>query len=136
MRVASIDKAVKGSKVTGIHPINPNVFDDDDFISDLIVEDLTTRNGNSINNEIATEALCTHVTNETDPIASTSGRNIGCIESSGCEIQKIKRRSKKQHYQILTATPLKEQLEDKERKRISKKLRGYFVAEVWAWPEC
>ncbi|KAJ8979708.1 hypothetical protein NQ317_015532 [Molorchus minor] len=64
LRVASMDKAVKGFEVTGIHPINPNVFGDDDFISDPIVEGFTSENEHSIKNDISTEALSTHVTNQ------------------------------------------------------------------------
>lgn len=87
------------------------MFGDDGYISDPIVEDLTSRNEN---NDIATEENCSHVTNETEPTASNILQVLSPVPQ---KVQKIKRRSKKQHSQILTATPLKTQLEDKERKR-------------------
>lgn len=43
IRVATIEKAVKGFEMAGILPLNPHIFDDDDILTfDLIIEELSS----------------------------------------------------------------------------------------------
>lgn len=67
-----MDKVLKGLEVTGMYPINLNLFSDDDSISEPIIEELMSRNETSFNNDIASEVVSTkHVTNESKVIDSS-----------------------------------------------------------------
>lgn len=189
-RVATMEKAVKGFEVTGIYPLNPHIFDDDDVItSDPIIEEVpssvqvhqpegvdnrliepiiighdestrsltpapsvldqpkeltphTPRRQISQNQDIelfaeepSTDKQYIGNKNESMPSTlddgirkdnikpSTSRRILEDLSPIPQKIIKNQRRIKKQHSIILTSTPLKQQLEEKERKRQIKQMK-------------
>lgn len=181
-----MEKAAKGFQVTGIYPLNPHIFDEDEIQTSVPIvkepstsvipvsrqENIETTVGNSLieyrtlHDDDSTRSLPASPSIfeeliETEPIATNAtihdlttgdineplsclicptisnnvvGHNDGTKPStSRCILEelspipqkviKMKRRTKKQHSVILTATPLKEQLEVKEKKRNMKELK-------------
>lgn len=191
-RVATMEKAVKGFEVTGIYPLNPHIFDDDDILTaDPIIEEASRQVSQSgVENEFIELAIghdkSTHSLplspsildrsneirshtpqrqtdqnpvdmfaeetasglpfnsnrNENMPSAtlskdirkdiaepSTSRRILEDLSPIPQKKIKIQRRVKKLHSIVLTSTPLKEQLEEKERKRQMKIAKEKNAAE-------
>lgn len=118
MKVASMDKAVKGFETTGIFPLNPDIFTDD-FISDPHVEDLTCQTAISNDSKTASSTNDSQ-TNEIEAVAGSSREILNSISPVPQKVYKIKRRTTKQHSRILTSTPLKAELEAKEKKKREK----------------
>ncbi|XP_045506216.1 uncharacterized protein LOC123702483 [Colias croceus] len=187
-RVATMEKAIKGFEVTGIYPLNPHIFDDDDILTaDPIIEEASRQVSQSgVENEFIEQAIChgkstpslpsspsildpsneigyhtpqkqtdqnpvdmfTEETTSSLPFnsnrnekmtsaalskdisePSTSRRILEYLSPIPQKKIKIQRRVKKLHSIILTSTPLKEQLEEKERKRQMKIAKENNVAE-------
>lgn len=177
-RVATMEKATKGFQVTGIYPLNPHIFDDEEILTanPIIVEPApsghvvesgnpSSQNQPIIDHDDSTRSLPPSPTifDELlgDDNSDTPMRAVDrCLESTREElvqeltplntrhavapnkskpsssrqileelspipekIIKMKRRVKKQHSTILTATPLKEQMEQKEERRILKNMK-------------
>lgn len=128
--VATIQKGVSGFSSTGIYPMNPNVFTEEDFfaantfstddtntLSPVVIEMNSTSEepSNSTNNII----------NNSVPSTSTSSEYLVPFKSI-TPIPKepspkvVRRRSAKQHSTVITSTPMKTILEFKENKRKTK----------------
>lgn len=128
--VATIQKGVSGFSSTGIYPMNPNVFTEEDFfaantfatddtntISPVVIEMNSTSEepSNSTNNII----------NNSVPSTSTSSEYRVAFKSITPIPKKpspkvVRRRSAKQHSTVITSTPMKTILELKENKRKTK----------------
>lgn len=136
-RVASLDKGSKGFAVCGISPLDPSKFSSEDFAPaqhqmPVIIQEDEQENGISSpsTRNILTEQNIPRITEpsttlvetvQVDDVPSTSSF-VGIKEVAPipkiCHGASISNR--KQHSVILTATPLKEKLEEKEKKKIAK----------------
>ncbi|KAJ8890240.1 hypothetical protein PR048_009748 [Dryococelus australis] len=130
MKVATIEKAVNRFRKTGIFPIDPNTFAEEELLPCGLQEDITKQG-------------MENVTPATSPImpSSTTG-NISVLPHmflipSGCAVPscyyqdvspvpKINspttivsktRRGRKMHFQVLTSNPQKKYLEDAKQKK-------------------
>ena len=112
-RVATVEKATKGFEVTGICPMNPDIFSEDDFAAAENLNHTETPDVLIVQQEIEVEKQTndeeTGVSfNEilTTPGPSTSNNSVPQTT-----------RGKKQHSQIFTSSPMKDILEEKENKK-------------------
>ena len=144
--VATIAKATSGFKNTGIHPLNPGVFTDEDFLVEDILQknqDLTpvcvdvslkaTANEDIVEvgrYEVTTKQnLESSVLRDEVHIQPNTQINVSIQEISplpGCSNWADKPRKgarQKQHSQILTSTPMKILLQEKKRKREEKETK-------------
>lgn len=131
-RIATVEKAVKGFEVTGIYPINPNVFTDEDFLASDTLRDPEVpveAHAAQERNETSPVPVDLDETNETPPVLNVTdnpNQNISFTEVMpipGRSTYKKKPSRQKQHSEILTSTPFKEVFEEKERRRASKTTR-------------
>ena len=148
-RVASVDKAARGFQCSGIWPLNPDQFGDDDFMAadnlqretltevrpimlpvadkdddlsspDQVVQEISGVDIPSTSNDF----------NSTDPETPKSSTKISVAEISPIpgpsNVSRINSRRKptKMRSQILTASPMKEKLEEAERRRSLKNCGG------------
>lgn len=112
-RVATPEKAIKGFLVTGIHPLNPDIFTEEDFVgADL---DLPPNQQEVLQQHLGDEAEAPRGEVSFAEILSPASRVNKQTNS------KKSRPRMKQHSEILTATPNKEKLVEKERKRNEKR---------------
>jgi hypothetical protein len=119
--VATIKKGVSGFSTTGIFPMNPGVFNDEDYLLAEILQDKAND----------------HKEDEPEPSCSSTARrnkssqldvSIEDISPLPCRLPNVeikKRTTKKQHSDILTRTPLKEQLLEKKRNMKKIKTKNY-----------
>ncbi|KAJ3619091.1 hypothetical protein MTP99_005878 [Tenebrio molitor] len=116
MRVATLEKAVKGFQVTGIWPYNPDIFSEEDFAA----ADLHNVNITPVDQQ---ERLEAEVASEPNSTTETSFEDILPLPGpSQPKRETIKRRqSKKQTSQIITSTPNKDVLIAKSNKKVKKK---------------
>lgn len=136
-KVATVDKAVNGFKTAGIYPYQPNVFSDEDFVAaHAINPSLANHSETSNNDQSGTPVFDIARQNNTTPppppstslttldadTSSTSLVNMFPLSAPSCsEVPKKKRNMKRQHSDILTSTPLREELEKKHLNAIQKK---------------
>ncbi|KAJ4439318.1 hypothetical protein ANN_07440 [Periplaneta americana] len=120
--VATIAKAVSGFRASGIYPLDPNIFCDEDFIGSSISQPDTNQPANT------SEPLPNHSKSDrNDPTVSPQPGPSKCylpfetVSPLPSRPNKnnvgICRERSKQHSQIFTKTPVKAVLEDKKRKR-------------------
>ncbi|KAJ4435553.1 hypothetical protein ANN_18169 [Periplaneta americana] len=179
-RVASVEKAARGFQCAGIWPLNPDVFDDDDFMAaenlqqretqtenntlpvadednesssrpDQFAQgtsgiDMTTVSNNPTPSASERPKSCTKITlpdrqmssapnnsTTTEPATPKSSTTISVAEISPIpgpsNISRTisRRKPNKMRSQILTASPLKEQLEEAERRRSLKNCEGKTI---------
>lgn len=124
-RVATIEKATKGFEVTGIFPVNPDVFSAEDFapaenLQPTILNEPIPRNEQIAENrkdereKDIGEQIMEVDTNEHEIKQNLSfGEIIPVPGCSGINKQNGKKGGKKQHSQIFTSTPMKDVLEKK-----------------------
>ncbi|XP_030037458.2 uncharacterized protein LOC115452977 [Manduca sexta] len=146
--VASINKAESGFRATGIFPINPQVFCEEDFMAAEILQSDSI----VVCNESITISTC-DIEQDSNVIPSTSKLlDLSAVSESAqvvissptsqdkessdptsnvqfsdfiklpekTTVAKEKQRRKKQHATVLTSTPLKKDLIEKENKKITK----------------
>lgn len=136
-QVATIQKGISGFSATGIFPLNPEIFTDEDFYASLTFnQDDTVHETPIIENEtpvvIENE---TPVIFENESLTPTDSNNThhSMDTSPSVSIQEIspipkiipkrvtQRVTAKQYSSILTASPMKFKLEEREKKRKEKK---------------
>lgn len=156
--VASMSKAEAGFKSTGIFPINPNIFTDEDFMAaevlqeSVVIQDPTESISESISVRAVDSVSVLTSTNEPEqnfPIpnpstfcptnapatASSSQFDIPSTSKNPPNIHnfiqmpkkataKTRQGRKKQHATILTSTPIKDDLVEKENKRKAKAVKN------------
>lgn len=120
--VATIQKGISGFATTGIFPLNPNIFTNEDFYaaSTLSYEDPVIIEG--VIQTPTTSTTITHNTEDSVLNSPTTSTNFVSIEEitpipKKMSIKVVRRVAAKQHSTLLTATPLKDKLEERERKR-------------------
>ncbi|KAG5884265.1 hypothetical protein JTB14_021322 [Gonioctena quinquepunctata] len=151
-RVAAIEKAVKGFATAGVYPLDPNIFDGDypDFADQLENEQqpstcndpLDTHSAVSLGDHSRQEPLTSevngeHYTSKISEEPSTSKIRTAKIQLVNMSLHKIaplprattvsksngKQGRKKQKSEILTSTPIKDVLEEKQKKKERKRNR-------------
>lgn len=125
-----MEKAISGFRAAGIVPFNPDKFSAEDFapekdFEELVVEAKPENESDHLN--FTTESVGPPVTVvATIPDFSNAGpsdvnvTDVAPIRKQSLEETGRKINNRKQHSQILTSTPLKEELEKKKRKRLEK----------------
>ncbi|KAJ3666603.1 hypothetical protein Zmor_002039 [Zophobas morio] len=135
-RVATLEKAQKGFQTTGIFPVNADVFTDDDFLAAENIKVSIDTIGPHQNREdlhrglidpiqpsssLQTELLEEENTPETSLSGKVSFSEIAPIPSTSSSSSAAKRGTgKKQHSEIVTLTPMKDVLEEKEARKARK----------------
>ncbi|EFA01455.1 hypothetical protein TcasGA2_TC007001 [Tribolium castaneum] len=148
-RLATPKKAIKGFKETGIFPLNPNLFTEEDFAGTVaftpaepadLVETLHKPNieaGNienksdeaDVENEIIAELHGTSTEGENNILESVTvsfSELMPLPGPSGINSTKQKQSNRKQHSEIFTSTPMKAVLDEKEEKiqlQLQKKMK-------------
>lgn len=114
--IATISKAISGFKTTGIHPLDPNVFSDEEFVADAVFS------AQQICNQTQSIEHPTNTSISSNNVASpgTSFEEILPIPSSSHDKPSVKKGRAKQHSEIVTSTPMKVVLEEKKRKKDEK----------------
>ncbi|XP_039288428.1 uncharacterized protein LOC120352360 isoform X2 [Nilaparvata lugens] len=138
-KVATIAKATSGFEVTGIHPLNPGIFTEEDFlieqhlpnnsvstteeVASSALEEVATRAVKEVTMQVVeevTESPLDNTDTSTMPQITVPNENISplpgcssCLSVSGFPAKKSR---PKQHSEILTSTPIKNQLEEKAAK--------------------
>lgn len=147
---ATIQKGVSGFKSSGIYPINPSIFGDEDFLasnylldtrnsSTTLIDSAITNNPldqNDTTDQEITDQVATTPAIDNQPGPSTSVHTQRDQEASTSEVVSLtilsplplpkatsNRMNSKQHSAIFTATPMKQILENKKRKREEKQLK-------------
>lgn len=128
-RVATPFKAIKGFENTGIFPYNPENFTDEDFAPG---ESFTQEDEKKLDQKKKSESEEENNNNEEDTgnkENSTSDKKLevlfddiiplpGCSKDDSVENKRFKHKSnRKQHSEIMTSTPMKLLLEEKQRKK-------------------
>ena len=112
-RVATVEKATKGFKVTGICPKNPDIFSEDNFAAAKNLNYTETPDVLIVQQEIEVEKQ----TNDEETGVSFNEilKTPGPSTSNNSVPQTT--RGKKQHSKIFTSSPMKDILEEKENKK-------------------
>lgn len=129
-RVATPEKALKGFKVTGIFPLNPDNFTEEDFAA----SDLQNFNLDPVIPGVVLPDPAIRPRDHTTPDPMTAPINVSFEEilplpGPSRPNTAPKRKAKKQHSEIITHTPNKITLEDKENKKKIRKENKRMVDE-------
>ncbi|CAH2106656.1 unnamed protein product [Euphydryas editha] len=145
-RVASMDKAISGFRATGISPINTNTFSDEDYYvvntasTNVVTDPVGPIEINQPNQSTAILSSVNEIQLPETVVSENNENNDGCVqndvlspasESNLSSVlqylspepstsREIRKRTHKQHSQIITATPNKRVLEEKKAKRLMK----------------
>lgn len=134
IKVASIEKSISGFRTAGIYPVNPDIFDENDFAPSVTQEALlvetvfANQNSNSIETTENMNNLPTssHKESETISIAKPSTsktRNqvqitdVAPIPSKKRRVASRKHSCENIHSEILTASPQRRKLQEKLEKQ-------------------
>lgn len=121
-RVATPEKAIKGFKETGLFPFNPDVFSNEDFAPAEALQPRFVEPPHEPQKENETRTpekkIVRHENTELN--RSVTFNDIIPIPSCSNAIPKPERNVKKQHSIIFTSTPLKEDLERKDKNKQNK----------------
>lgn len=146
-KTANISKAVSGFRVSGIHPMNPDNFkecfenmlsdehnisqtlDSSTFMRETPAEQSVSERSEPIDNQ-SQNAAASDLTNQTvmEMALDTTPPTVPVLLSEITNVPVIpkttisKRRNKK-HSQILSSTPIKYQLEEKEKRQVERKIK-------------
>ena len=148
IRVATLEKGVTGFLTAGIHPLDPNKFEEDDFVaarqidSTVCIQDDEEEQQNSSRStsdplSVPESTDQNNADLEMEPVPSTSGGNdkvsqpfcsrhtVSVKEISPipkpCSSKSGRRRvTRKQHSEIITSTPMKAYFEDINNKKAIK----------------
>ncbi|KAF2879053.1 hypothetical protein ILUMI_27147 [Ignelater luminosus] len=149
-KVASMDKAISGFRATGISPINTNIFNEDDYYvvntaaTNTVDDTVDPQDSNQPNQSTAipdyVEEIQSHETFTSEnahnndeyirknvPSASSDLNSVLALiapEPSSTS-RKVRKRTHKQHSQVITASPNKTVLEEKKKKRLMKENKLY-----------
>lgn len=123
-QVATIQKGISGFSATGIFPLNPEIFTDEDFCASLTFNQDDTGHETPVTIEIEsltqTDSNNTHHSMDTSP--SVSIQEISPIPKI-LPKRVVRRVAAKQHSSILTASSMKSKLEEKKKKNKIKNLK-------------
>lgn len=114
-RVATPEKAINGFRATGIFPINPDVFSDDDFLpsQNLQLRLVREETPEPVNDDVAEPA---NDEAESHQVSRTSFSEIIPIPAPPkSDTVRPQQNNRQQHSQIFTSTPIKDILEQKEK---------------------
>ena len=128
-KVCRMEIAQKGFSCTGIHPFNPSIFSDLDFMPSRITEvEIGAVNGVKTNSDDPIAAASVTIAEKSDSSVSVSPGSSGSAniasalkklsplpDASKRRLATRKRRAEKS--EILTATPYKERLEEKKNEK-------------------
>lgn len=128
-KVANIQKAISGFEKTGIHPLNPDIFTENDFVAARHL--MPTLPDDSVNDNKMPETQSENNLKDKgegsisgDSTPSTSFAEISPVPGpSHLREQQKKRTTKKGTSQILTSTPLKDVLEKREERKLGRQLK-------------
>lgn len=144
-RIATPEKAIKGFEATGIFPLNPDVFTNEDFLpaenlltfenDDGLNPNNASQNAQEVNeNTPPNHEQISHLLEEATPPRGPAVRKQSADTSTQKEISFVeilplpgtsnsgaakskKRKGRKQHSEIFTSTPMKVLLEEKDNKK-------------------
>jgi hypothetical protein len=122
--VATIQKGISGFASTGIVPMNPNIFTDEDYFASA------TLNCDNPINVIETPSILNSTPqsskNADDSLVSPQiSQSLVSIEEltpnpKKMPIKIVRRVAAKQHSTLITGTPMKDKLQEREKKRKEK----------------
>lgn len=113
MRVTNMEKAISGFRSAGIHPLDPEVFTEDDFLGANVRSVPAYVQNDAANVEDSAEIAGIPQNNDGGSYVSVA--DISPMPEPATEKRQGGRR--KQQSEHLTSTPMKKKLEEKERKR-------------------
>ncbi|KAF2899588.1 hypothetical protein ILUMI_06588 [Ignelater luminosus] len=143
-KVASMNKALSGFRATGISPINTNIFNENDYYivnsvaTNTVDDTVDAQDSNQPNQNTAipdyVEEIQSHETftsenahNNDEYIrknvsSASSDLNflLALISSEPSTSPEVRKRTHKQHSQVITTSPNKTVLEEKKKKRLMK----------------
>ncbi|CAG4931283.1 unnamed protein product [Parnassius apollo] len=130
-RAASLDIAQNGFKCTGIYPFNPEIFTDIDFLPSMVtdvMQEVSSKenmaNQFSVAHSLSPVPSTSHALPTNEPEPSTSSTDILKQLSPFPDASKkrsLKRARKTQRSEIITSSPYKKDVEERQKSRDKKR---------------
>lgn len=112
-RIATVAKGIAGFKSTGIYPLDPNLFSEEEFCRSSEYPQANSSQ-RTLNEEVSNS-----LPNQPGPKKDhVPFQNVSPVPGASKPAQKRRSGAAKQHSQILTSTPVKERLEAKKIKKV------------------